>query len=111
MKPTRSVHELPGFAGQGELIAFALVVVVATSHDLGFNIIAFGEGDDVVRDLLVHVDSHAVTRVEHLVHLFMKTGAGLVIPWMYLLNGHPWWNVLSRYGIGFSKVLLGWRRS
>ena len=65
-----SVYELPESADYRELITFSLVVIVATTNDLGVNVKAFGNGDNVISDLFTHVDLHAVTHVEHLVHLF-----------------------------------------
>lgn len=65
-----SVYELPEFADYRELISFSLFIVVATTNDLGINIKAFGDGDNVIGNLFVHVDLHAVTHIEDLVHLF-----------------------------------------
>ena len=65
----RSVYEFPEFAEYGKLISFAFVIVVATTDDLGIDVKAFGNGDDVICNLFIHVDFHTVTHVEYLIHL------------------------------------------
>ena len=72
MKKPTVQYELPEFADNRELITFPLLVVVTTANDLGINIKAFGDGDNVIGNLFVHVDLHAVAHVEHLVHLFPR---------------------------------------
>lgn len=73
-----SVYELPEFADYRELITFSLIVIVATTNDLGIDVKAFGNGDDVICNLFVHVDFHTVTHVEYLVH-FVPRGSRLFL--------------------------------
>ena len=61
-----------------ELITFSLIVIVATTDDLGIDVKAFGNGDDVICNLFIHVDFHTVTHVEYLVH-FVPRGSRLFL--------------------------------
>lgn len=74
----RSVYEFPEFAEYGKLIAFALVIVVATADDSGVNIETFGNGDDFIRQFFVYVYFHAVSHIEDFIHLFPRS-AGLFL--------------------------------
>ena len=71
-----SVYELPESADYRELITFSLIVIVATTDDLGIDVKAFGNGDDVICNLFIHVDFHTVTHVEYLT--FRPTGFPIV---------------------------------
>ena len=73
-----SVYELPESADYRELITFSLIVIVAPTDDLGIDVKAFGNGDDVICNLFIHVDFHTVTHVEYLVH-FVPRGSRLFL--------------------------------
>ena len=47
----------------------ALLAFFNVTHNLGIDIEALREGDDLLSNLWTNVDLHAVTHVEHLVHL------------------------------------------
>ena len=60
-----SIFERTEFRLDGQ----ALLAFLDATDDLGVDIKRLREGDDLVGHLGTHVDLHAVTHVEHLVHL------------------------------------------
>ena len=53
-----SVYELPESADYRELITFSLIVIVATTDDLGIDVKAFGNGDSADRQYHRDLDWH-----------------------------------------------------
>ena len=47
----------------------ALLTFLDVTDNLGIDVKGLGEGDDLLSNLRTHIDFHAVSHVEHLVHL------------------------------------------